>query len=69
VSLSGNNESGTPCLLYTHRVCDGLSIFIVIKDVLRSLAGCLDLNVYEEISARDIIGGKWARGSYGCLVL
>jgi hypothetical protein len=45
-------------LLFTtsHRVCDGLSIFIVIKDVLRSLAGCLDLNVYEEISARDIIG-------------
>jgi hypothetical protein len=45
-------------LLFTtsHRVCDGLSIFIVAKDVLRSLAGHADLDPYEEINARDIIG-------------
>ena len=45
-------------LLFTtsHRVCDGLSIFIVVKDVLRFLAGRADLTAYEEITARDIIG-------------
>jgi hypothetical protein len=45
-------------LLFTtsHRVCDGLSIFIVVKDVLRSLAGRVALNPYEEISTGDIIG-------------
>ena len=45
-------------LLFTtsHRVCDGLSIFIVVKDVLRSLSGGVALNAHEEISATDIIG-------------
>lgn len=45
-------------LLFTtsHRVCDGLSIFIVIKDVLRFLAGRVALTVHEELSAGDIIG-------------
>lgn len=45
-------------LLFTtsHRVCDGLSIFIVVKDVLRSLGGHAELDAYEEISVADIIG-------------
>ena len=45
-------------LLFTtsHRICDGLSIFIVVKDVFRTLAGCDALNAYEDISAKDIIG-------------
>ncbi|MBV8845285.1 MAG: hypothetical protein JO307_20960 [Bryobacterales bacterium] len=45
-------------LLFTtsHRVCDGLSIFILVKDVLRFLARRVELSPQEEISARDIIG-------------
>ena len=45
-------------LLFTtsHRVCDGLSVFIVVKDVLRRLGGRADLDAYEEISVADVIG-------------
>lgn len=45
-------------LLFTtsHRVCDGLSIFIIVKDVLRSLAGRTELNAHKEVNASDIIG-------------
>ncbi len=43
-------------LTTSHRICDALSIFIVVKDVLRSLAGRPRLNAHREISARDIIG-------------
>jgi hypothetical protein len=52
-------ESKCDCeLLFTtsHRVCDGLSVFIVVNDVLRSYAGRVALNAYEEIGTRNIIG-------------
>ena len=44
-------------LLFTtsHRVCDGLSAFIIVKDVLRSLAGCVAQEAHKEIGASDII--------------
>ena len=46
-------------LLFTvsHRVCDGLSIFIIIKDVLQSLADRAERNTYPAIAVSDIIGG------------
>lgn len=45
-------------LLFTtsHRVCDGLGIFVVVKDVLRYLAGRIELNAHEPVSVADIIG-------------
>lgn len=50
-------ESGCNLLFTTsHRICDGLGIFIIVKDVLRYLAGCTELNAYEEVSVADIIG-------------
>ena len=45
-------------LLFTtsHRICDGLSIFIVVKDVLQSLHSGEELIPYEAITTQDIIG-------------
>lgn len=45
-------------LLFTtsHRISDGLSVFIIAKDVLRFLAGQVEPNPYEEISTADLIG-------------
>ena len=45
-------------LLFTtsHRVCDGLSVFIIVKDVLRSLAGGAELEAHDPLGATDIIG-------------
>jgi hypothetical protein len=50
-------ESGCN-LLFTasHRICDGLGIFIIAKDVLRYLAGRTELNAHEAVGAADIIG-------------
>ncbi|HEX4164365.1 MAG TPA: hypothetical protein VHZ55_02740 [Bryobacteraceae bacterium] len=45
-------------LLFTtsHRICDGLSVFIIARDVLRFLAGHVEPNAHEEISTADLIG-------------
>jgi hypothetical protein len=50
-------ESGCNLLFTTsHRICDGLGIFIIAKDVLRHLAGCTELNTHAAVSVADIIG-------------
>jgi hypothetical protein len=45
-------------LLFTtsHRICDGLSIFIIVKEVLQSLHSSEELIPYEAITTQDIIG-------------
>jgi hypothetical protein len=45
-------------LLFTtsHRICDGLSIFIIVKEVLQLLHSSDELIPYEAITTRDIIG-------------
>ena len=43
-------------LTTSHRLCDALSIFIIVKDVLRSLGGGAAAKAHGEVGARDIIG-------------
>jgi hypothetical protein len=45
-------------LLFTvsHRICDGLSIFIIVKEVLQSLKSGEELISYEAITTQNIIG-------------
>jgi hypothetical protein len=50
-------ESGCNLLFATsHRICDGLGMFIIVKDVLRYLAGGAELNAHEAVGVADIIG-------------
>ena len=44
-------------LTTTHRLCDGMSVFIIVREVLRSLYNDEELIPYEPITVRDIIGG------------
>jgi hypothetical protein len=46
-------------LLFTvsHRVCDGVGIFIIAKDILQFLANRAERTAYRAIGATDIIGG------------
>jgi hypothetical protein len=43
-------------LTTTHRMCDGMSVFIIVREVLRSLHTDEELIPYEPITVRDIIG-------------
>jgi hypothetical protein len=43
-------------LTTTHRMCDGMSVFIIVKEVLRSLHNDEELIPYEPITVQDIIG-------------
>jgi hypothetical protein len=56
VWLQSERESD---LLFTtsHRICDGMSIFILVKEVLRSLHSDEELVPYETPTLRDMIGG------------
>jgi hypothetical protein len=50
-------ESGCNLLFTTsHRICDGLGIFIIVKDVLRYLAGRTELQAHEAVGIAEIIG-------------
>jgi len=40
----------------THRMCDGMSVFIIAREVLRSLHADEALIPYEPVTVRDIIG-------------
>jgi hypothetical protein len=40
----------------SHRLCDGLSVLILAKDVLRSLAGRAEPSPHEAVGVREIIG-------------
>jgi hypothetical protein len=43
-------------LTTSHRMCDGMSVFIIVREVLRSLHTDEEPIPYEPITARDIIG-------------
>ncbi len=43
-------------LTTTHRMCDGMSVFIIVREVLRSLHTGEELIPYEPITVQDIIG-------------
>jgi hypothetical protein len=42
----------------THRMCDGMSVFIIIREVLRALHADEELIPYEPVTVRDIIGDR-----------
>ncbi len=51
------SELESDLLLTTaHRMCDGMSVFIIVREVLRSLHSDEELIPYEPITVRDIIG-------------
>jgi hypothetical protein len=53
-----HSERESDLLLATsHRICDGMSIFILVKEVLRSLHSDEELVPYETPTLRDMIGG------------
>jgi hypothetical protein len=43
-------------LTTTHRLCDGMSVFIIVREVLRSLHTDEELIPYEPITVQEIIG-------------
>ena len=62
-------------LLFTtsHRICDGMSILIIVREVLRSLHTDEELIPYEPVTVQDIIGDyqpphMWKRKLAVCLV-
>jgi hypothetical protein len=60
-------------LTTTHRMCDGMSVFIIVREVLRSLHTDEEPIPYEPITARDIIGDyqpaqPWKRKLTVCLM-
>src|ERR1700751_831515 len=52
-------SEGKSDLLFTtsHRICDGKSIFILVREILESLYSDRELVPYAPISVQDIIGG------------
>jgi len=46
-------------LLFTtsHRICDGMSVFIIVREALQALHSDEELIPYEPITTQDIIGG------------
>jgi hypothetical protein len=55
VWLQGDSESD---LLFTtsHRICDGMSVFTIVREVLRSIHSDEELIPYQPITEQDIIG-------------
>ena len=56
VWLKSERESDL-LLTTSHRICDGMSIFVLVKEVLRSLHSDEELVPYETPTLRDMIGG------------
>lgn len=51
------SESQADLLLTTtHRMCDGMSVFIIVREILRALHVSEELIPYEPITVQDIIG-------------
>jgi hypothetical protein len=55
VWLQSERESDL-LLTTSHRICDGMSIMTIVREVLRSLYNDEELIPYEPITAQDIIG-------------
>ena len=56
VWLQSERESDL-LLTTSHRICDGMSIFILVKEVLRSLHSNEELVPYKTLTLQDLIGG------------
>jgi hypothetical protein len=60
-------EAANDLLLTTsHRICDGMSIFTIVRETLRLIHSDEELTSYEPITTRDIVGGyqppdRWRR--------
>src|SRR5262245_20624593 len=59
-------------LATSHRICDGMSLFTIVREVLRLLHSGEELVPYEPITVQDIIGGyqppqPWKRKLAACL--
>jgi hypothetical protein len=57
----------------THRICDGMSVLTIIREVLRSLHSNEELKPYEPITTKDIIGNYrppqlWKRKLAVCVI-
>jgi hypothetical protein len=63
VWLQSKRESDL-LLTTSHRICDGMSIFILVKELLRSLYSDEDLVPYETPTLRDMIGGHKPRNPW-----
>jgi hypothetical protein len=51
------SESGSDLLFTTtHRMCDGMSVFIIVREVLRSIYTDEETIPYEPATVRDIVG-------------
>ncbi len=51
------SEGESDLLLTTsHRICDGMSMFIIVREILKSLHSDEELIPYEPITTQDIIG-------------
>jgi condensation domain-containing protein len=55
VWLQAEGESDL-LLTTSHRICDGMSVVIIVREVLRSLYSDEELTPYEPITTQDIIG-------------
>jgi len=55
VWLQSESESDL-LLTTTHRMCDGMSVFLIVREVLRSLHSDEELVPYEPITVQDVIG-------------
>jgi hypothetical protein len=60
-------------LTTSHRICDGASIFIIVREVLQSIYTGEELIPYEPITVHDIIGDyqppqPWKRKAAACLL-
>jgi hypothetical protein len=68
------SEQESDLLLTTsHKICDGASIFIIVREVLRSLHTGEELISYEPVKVQDIIGDyeptqPWKRKLAACLL-
>jgi hypothetical protein len=53
-------------LLFTtsHRICDGMSVLTIVREVLRSLHNDEELIPYEPITVRDVIGNHRPKPSW-----
>jgi hypothetical protein len=60
-------------LTTTHRICDGMSVFTIVREALCALCCDEPLAPYEPVTVRDIIGdcrppGRWKQRMAGFLV-
>ena len=68
-----SGSEGDLLLTTSHRICDGASMFTIVREVLQSLYSAEELIPYEAIRVHDIIGDyqppqPWKRKVAACLL-